>query len=70
MILARVPIYGTPDAGRFFWKQFKEVIEKEDFRENEILKAFYCLTAPSDGQLICVLGTHVDDLMWAATKEA
>ena len=70
MILARVPIYGTPDAGRFFWKQFKEVIAKEGFRENDILKAFYCLTAPSDGQLICVLGTQGGGMMWAAMDEA
>ena len=26
MILARVPIYGTTDAGRKFWQRFREVI--------------------------------------------
>ena len=33
----------SPDAGRFFWKQFKEVIERAGFRENTTFKAFYTL---------------------------
>ena len=31
MILARVPIYGTQDAGRKFWQRFSAVIKENDF---------------------------------------
>ena len=50
-ILARVPIYGTQDAGRKFWQRFRDVITQNKFRENRIAKALYiiCLlyTSPS-----------------------
>ena len=69
MILARVPIYGTQDAGRLFWKQFKEVIERSGFRKNNTFKAWYTLNNEQDLP-ICILGTHVDDMMWAALPEA
>ena len=68
MILARVPIYGTPDAGRFFWKQFKETIEDATFKENTTLRALYgCVDRT--GNIQALLGTHVDDMMWAAVKD-
>ena len=35
-ILARVPIYGTADAGRKFWKTFRKVIVDNQYRENKI----------------------------------
>ena len=34
--IARVPIYGTPDAGRFFWKQMRETCKDSNLVENEI----------------------------------
>ena len=39
MILARVPIYGTQDAGRKFWTRLRETITANKFRELQIAKA-------------------------------
>ena len=39
------------------------------FRENESCKAMVILTN-DEGKLIRILGTDVDDMMWAATEEA
>ena len=43
MILARVPIYGTQDAGRKFWQCFRRVIIGHGLRENRIARALYVL---------------------------
>ena len=43
MILARVPIYGTQDAGRKFWQRFRKVIIANKFRECKIAKAMYII---------------------------
>ena len=48
MILARVPIYGTADAGRKFWQRFRSVILANRFRENKIAKALYMLEEDND----------------------
>ena len=63
MILARVPIYGTSDAGRKFWQKFRTVITESGFRENKIAQALYILE--EDGDIKGMLITHVDDLCWA-----
>jgi len=68
MILARVPIYGTADAGRRFWQRFREEIVGAGFREIQISKALYALE--KDGKILAVMVTHVDDMMWAAMPEA
>ena len=47
-LLARVPVYGTQDAGRGFWKKFRRTLIAGGVRENRVLSAVYCLT---DGQL-------------------
>jgi hypothetical protein len=67
MILARVPIYGTQDAGRKFWQRFKNVITVIGFRENKIAKALYKIEV--GGEIMAILITHVDDLCWAAKPE-
>ena len=41
MILARVPIYGTKDAGRQFWKKLRQEIINSGLKENRLMKAFY-----------------------------
>ena len=69
MILARVPIYGTTDAGRKFWQQFREVIVENGFRECRIAKARYAIT-DLKGEIQALMCTHVDDMLWACTKEA
>jgi len=67
MILARVPIYGTQDAGRKFWKRFREVIVQNKFRENQIAKALYVIEV--NHEIKGMLLTHVDDLCWAVFPE-
>ena len=67
MMLARVPIYGTKDAGRKFWKRFREVIVENKFRENKIAKALYVLE--ENNEVKALLVTHVDDLCWACKPE-
>ena len=69
MIIARVPIYGTQDAGRGFWKKARHEIIAAGLRENQIVRCFYHLTVPDDEGIpraVVVLITHVDDYMWAA----
>jgi hypothetical protein len=67
MILARVPIYGTQDAGRKFWKKFSFVIKDSGFRENKIAKAMYVIEV--DQKVMGIMVTHVDDLCWAISPE-
>ena len=52
MFVARVPIYGTCDAGRGFWK-----------KENAVIRALYIYQ--EDGEPKSMLATHVDDMLWA-----
>ena len=63
MILARVPIYGTSDAGRKVWQKFRTVISGPGFREKKIARAVYALE--KDGDIKGVFITNVDDLGWA-----
>ena len=68
MMVARVPIYGTTYAGRFFWKQMRETCKESNLKENEIAKATLACRDEHDN-IIAMLGTHVDDLLWAATPQ-
>ena len=67
-ILARVPVYGTRDAGRGFWKQLRSICIDAGLKENHVSKALYSYA--KDGEVLLILGTHVDDLIWAAQPEA
>jgi hypothetical protein len=60
LILARVPIYGTQDAGRKFWKKFPATIRENGSRGNKIAGALYHIE--KDGEVKGILLTHVDDL--------
>ena len=62
-LLARVPVYGTQDAGRGFWKKFRRTLIAGGVRENSVLPAVYTLTV--DDQLRGIVATHVDDLLYA-----
>ena len=62
-LLARVPVYGTQDAGRGFWKKFRRTLIAGGVRENRVFSAVYTLTV--DGQLRGIAATHVDDLLYA-----
>ena len=43
-LLARVPVYGTRDAGRGFWKKFRPTLIAGGVRENRVLSAVYIHT--------------------------
>jgi hypothetical protein len=68
-LLAQVPVYGTRDAGRGFWKKLRKAFINAGFRENRVFRALYSFT-DKDGKLMCVAGSHVDDLLWANHPEA
>ena len=65
MFVARVPIYGTCDAGRGFWKKLRHDILSTGLRENGVIRALYIYQ--EDGELKSMLATHVDDML-RATK--
>ena len=69
LMLARVPVYGAHDSGRKFWKKVRKDATAKGIRENAIFRALYTLTN-SEGRIILMLGTHVDDLIWACEPEA
>ena len=62
---ANVPIYGTRDAGRRFWKKLRRVLtERARLKDNFNLKACYqCVD--EDGQLAAAMGTIVDHTIYA-----
>ena len=66
-MLARVPIYGTKDAGRGFWKRLRSVCLEAGLHENRIMKSVYSFQ--KDGKVVCMMVTHVDDLLWACEPE-
>ena len=67
-LLALVPIYGTKDAGRGLWRRVYKVCTVEaGMTENFIFAALYHLAV--DGDTKAMVGTHVDDLIWAAKPE-
>ena len=68
MLVARVPIYGTCDAGRSFWKALREAILELGFKENSLIRAWYHL-CDDQGRIIAMLATHVDDMLWACEPE-
>ena len=61
MILARVPIYGTADAGRGFWLKLKEVIFEQGYTLNQILPTMFTLR--KNDKIIGVLSSNVDDIL-------
>ena len=65
-IAARVPIYGTKDAGRQFYKKFRKTAIAAGFTECKSLGSLYYFEV--DGQLKALLGAHVDDLMWCCCE--
>ena len=69
MLVARVPVYGTKDAGRGFWLKLEAVVvgSHDNFRQNRILPAFFQLEV--DGDLKALLCSHVDDLVWACKPD-
>ena len=65
-LLAQVPIYGTGDAGRGWWKKLRLILTEAGLVENKFLKAFYHVTKDSKPQLM--MTTRVDDLLWGRNR--
>ena len=63
MFVARVPIYGTCDAGRGFWKKLRHDILSTGLKVNAVIRALYMYQ--EDGEPKSMLATHVDDMLWA-----
>jgi len=63
MMLARVPIYGTKDAGRRFWLKLKGTIVTIGMRQNSQCPALF--TYSEDGDIKVMMGTHVDDILFS-----
>ena len=60
MFVARVPIYGTCDAGRGFWKKLRHDIFSTGLKENAVIRALYIYQ--EDGKPKSMLATHVNDM--------
>ena len=43
VLAARVPVYGTVDAGRSWWLQLKDVVEENGYVLNRILPTMFTL---------------------------
>ena len=67
MVAARVPIYGTKDAGRGFWLRLKEVVLQEGYTLNRILPTMFSLV--HDGKIVGVMSSNVDDLLYGSIPE-
>ena len=68
MIAARVPIYGTKDAGRGFWLRLKEVVLSKGYSLNQILPTM--LTLRTEVKIIGVTSSNFDDLLYGSVPEA
>ena len=66
-IASNLPVYGTGDAGRRFYKAFRDKAILAGLAENEVMKSFYSYS--KDGEIKVVMGTHVDDLLHASVPE-
>ena len=63
MFVSRVPIFGTCDAGRGFWKNQRHDIPSTGLKENAVIRALYIYQ--EDGEPKSMLATHVYDMLWA-----
>ena len=67
VIAARVPIYGTKDAGRGFWLRLKEVVLMEGYKLNQIFPTVFTMT--QDGKIVSVMSSNVDDLLYGSLPD-
>eukprot|EP00959_Pyramimonas_sp_CCMP1952_P067269 1403897-Pyramimonas_sp.AAC.1 len=61
-LVARVPVYGTRDAGRGSWKKIRERLGAHGLKENRIMPAWFSIHNDKT-EIACMLGTHVDDIL-------
>ncbi|CAE7255946.1 RE2 [Symbiodinium natans] len=67
-MIARVPVYGTTDAGRNLYLRIVEETKCIGLKSSQIMSALY-YAHDTSGRLCAMLCTHVDDFFWAAFGE-
>ena len=67
VLAARVPIYGTKDAGRGFWLRLKEVVVENGYSLNQILPTMFSLR--HEGKIVGTMSSNVDDLLYGSLPE-
>ena len=67
VLAARVPIYGTKDAGRGFWLRLKEVVTEKGYHLNKILPTLFALRDDNE-QIVSVMSSNVDDLLYGSLE--
>ena len=72
LMLVVVPIYGQRDAGRSFWKTFRQSIVDAGVEENNFIPAMYFVAKKIEDawDVVMIMVTHVDDLAWSDTPES
>ena len=68
-LIARMPVYGTRDAGRGLWKKICNRFKSHGLRENRIMPALFSIT-DGHNNIVCLLGTHVDGILRAADHQS
>ena len=68
VLAARVPIYGTKDAGRGFWLRLKEVAIEKGYVLNKILPTLFALRDSNDS-IAGVMSSNVDDLLYGSLPD-
>ena len=66
-IASNLPVDGSGDAGRRFYKQFRDKAIEAGLVENQIMKSLYSFSI--DGEIQVIMATHVDDLLYAARPD-
>lgn len=64
VLAARLPIYGTSDAGRGWWLRLKEVLIEHACILNEILPTMFALRDKE--KTVGVMSSNVDDLLYGS----
>ena len=62
-LASNLPVYGTGDAGRRFYKAFRSRAIQVGFVEVKVMRSLYSYSI--DGKIMVILAAHVDDLLYA-----
>eukprot|EP00959_Pyramimonas_sp_CCMP1952_P337605 7069899-Pyramimonas_sp.AAC.1 len=68
-LIARMPVYGARGAGRGLWGKIRKRFEAHGLKENRIMPSLFSIHDDTN-EITCMLGTHVDDILWAADDES
>eukprot|EP00435_Cladocopium_sp_Y103_P054380 s860_g17.t1 len=68
LLICEKSVYGTCDAPRGFWKGLYDTLLECGLKEVPMETSAYYLPG-AEGEVLGLLGTHVDDLLWCGTPE-